>query len=78
MWDLEEAKCLMQQDVVSLQIEFELQKARNKKRKHNQVGIMGVELKPPWGFVPAKPLNELLNLLHSYSKEKVNPDLIEI
>ena len=34
MWDLKEAKCLMQQDVVSLQIEFELQKVRNKK-KHN-------------------------------------------
>ena len=32
--DLEEAKCLLQQDIVSLQIDYELQKAKNKK-KHN-------------------------------------------
>ena len=33
--DLEEAKCLLQQDVVDLQIRYELQKAKNKKKKKN-------------------------------------------
>ena len=33
--DLEEAKCLLQQDVVDLQIWYELQKAKNRKKKKN-------------------------------------------
>ena len=33
--DLEETKCLLQQDVVDLQIRYELQKAKNKKKKRN-------------------------------------------
>ena len=33
--DLEEAKCLLQQDVVDLQIRYELQRAKNKKKKRN-------------------------------------------
>ena len=33
--DLEEAKCLLQQDVVDLQIQYELQKAKNRKKKKN-------------------------------------------
>ena len=33
--DLEEAKCLLQQDVVDLQIRYELQKAKNRKKKKN-------------------------------------------
>ena len=33
--DLEEAKCLLQQDVVDLQIWYELQRAKNKKKKGN-------------------------------------------
>ena len=32
--DLEEAKCLLQQDIVDLQIKYELQKARNKKKRN--------------------------------------------
>ena len=38
--DLQEAKCLLQQDIVSTQIDFELQKAKNKKKK-NLVSVMG-------------------------------------
>ena len=33
--DLEEAKRLLQQDVVDLQIQYELQRAKNKKKKRN-------------------------------------------
>ena len=33
--DLEEAKCLLQQDVVDLQIRYKLQRAKNKKKKRN-------------------------------------------
>ena len=33
--DLEEAKCLLQQDIVDLQIRYELQRAKNKKKKRN-------------------------------------------
>ena len=33
--DLEEAKRLLQQDIVDLQIRYELQRAKNKKRKRN-------------------------------------------
>ena len=32
--DLEEAKRLLQQDIVDLQIKFKLQKARNKKKRN--------------------------------------------
>ena len=32
--DLEEAKCLLQQDIVDLQIRYELQKAKNRKKKN--------------------------------------------
>ena len=34
MLDVEEAKHLLQQDLVSLQKGFKLQKVRNKKKKH--------------------------------------------
>ena len=33
--DLEEAKCLLQQDIVGLQIKYELQKVKKKKKKRN-------------------------------------------
>ena len=32
--DLLEVKCLLQQDIVLLQIDYELQKAKNKKKCH--------------------------------------------